>query len=407
MYGLFLIMVLVVTGGAIAFIGDRLGSRVGKKRLTIFGLRPKHTSILVTILTGISITTMTLAVMTTASDNVRTALFGMEQLRQSMAEVEGRLATATAELERAKTEQNKTNEELKQTQDAVERLHEQRNALEKRAVELQRGNTLLENANRGLTEENAELAETNVELSEKNKNLADGNTKLQEDNLQLEARNRNLTTGIQIMREGDIVFRAGEVISSGVVKAGRPESEIMGDLQMLTEIARSNISRRQGDETNGEEGSIWIVQSDYENAAKVISISHEDMIVRIVSIGNIVRGESVPTVLQLYRNRKVFDDNELIATSSINVDVNDEAAVDEAMTAFLREVNGIATRKGMLPDPITGNVGVIDGEEIYNAIGDLHANMGKAMIYAYSKGTCEVFGPLRLKLKIIGTKGIL
>lgn len=38
MYGLFLIMVLVVVGGAIAFIGDRLGSKVGKKKLTILGL---------------------------------------------------------------------------------------------------------------------------------------------------------------------------------------------------------------------------------------------------------------------------------------------------------------------------------------------------------------------------------
>lgn len=50
MYGIFLIIVLVITGGAIAFIGDKLGSKVGKKRLSIFGLRPKHTSILVTII---------------------------------------------------------------------------------------------------------------------------------------------------------------------------------------------------------------------------------------------------------------------------------------------------------------------------------------------------------------------
>ena len=32
MYGVLLILVLVITGGAIAFIGDRLGSKVGKKR---------------------------------------------------------------------------------------------------------------------------------------------------------------------------------------------------------------------------------------------------------------------------------------------------------------------------------------------------------------------------------------
>ena len=63
MYGVLLILVLVITGGAIAFIGDRLGSKVGKKKLSLFGLRPRHTSIIVTIVTGILITTTTLGVM--------------------------------------------------------------------------------------------------------------------------------------------------------------------------------------------------------------------------------------------------------------------------------------------------------------------------------------------------------
>ena len=31
MYGVVLIFVLVITGGAIAFIGDRLGTKLGKK----------------------------------------------------------------------------------------------------------------------------------------------------------------------------------------------------------------------------------------------------------------------------------------------------------------------------------------------------------------------------------------
>ena len=84
MYGVLLIVVLIITGGAIAFIGDRLGSKVGKKKLSIFGLRPRHTSIIVTIFTGVCITTLTFGVMAAASQNVRTALFGMEKLNQKM-----------------------------------------------------------------------------------------------------------------------------------------------------------------------------------------------------------------------------------------------------------------------------------------------------------------------------------
>ena len=402
-YGLFLIVVLVVVGGAIAFIGDRLGSKVGKKKLTIFGLRPKHTSVLVTILTGISITTMTLAVMTTVSDNVRTALFGMEQLRQTMAETENRLAYASKELENSKAEQAKTDATLAQTRKDLDQLMEQRRELEQRADDLQRGNDALEAAKAELMAENNNLASQNQGLADDNAKMADDNAKLADDNKQLEDRNAYLTTGIQIMREGDITFRAGEVLSGGVVKCGRSAEDTMNDLRMLTGEAQENIARRLGDKATEQEKQIWILQSDYEQAAQIISESRDDMVVRIVSIGNLVRGEDVRTALQLYRNKRVFNDGELIATKSLHVNVNNEDDVDAEITSFLRDVNGIATQKGVLPDPISGNVGIIEGEEIYNTINDLRTARGNATIYAYAKGACEVFGPLRVRLKIIAS----
>ena len=102
MYGIMLIVVLVLTGGVIAFIGDRLGSKVGKKKLSLFGMRPKHTSILVTIVTGILITTVTFGVLAVASENVRTALFGMEKLREEMKSTQDNLMDATISLETMK-----------------------------------------------------------------------------------------------------------------------------------------------------------------------------------------------------------------------------------------------------------------------------------------------------------------
>ena len=91
MYGIVLIIVLIITGGVIAFIGDRLGTKIGKKRLSVFGLRPRHTSILITILTGICITTLTFGIMAAVSENVRTALFGMEKLNQTMQQTKSSL----------------------------------------------------------------------------------------------------------------------------------------------------------------------------------------------------------------------------------------------------------------------------------------------------------------------------
>ena len=99
MYGVLLIAVLIITGGAIAFIGDRLGTKIGKKRLSIFGLRPRHTSIVITIFTGICITTLTFGVMAAASENVRTALFGMERLNRTMQETQTNLNQTQAALQ--------------------------------------------------------------------------------------------------------------------------------------------------------------------------------------------------------------------------------------------------------------------------------------------------------------------
>ena len=37
MFGLRLILILAVVGGLIAFIGDKLGSKIGKKKLSVCG----------------------------------------------------------------------------------------------------------------------------------------------------------------------------------------------------------------------------------------------------------------------------------------------------------------------------------------------------------------------------------
>ena len=51
--GLRILLIITIMGGLIAFLGDKIGTKVGKRRMSLFGLRPKHTSIIVTIVTGI------------------------------------------------------------------------------------------------------------------------------------------------------------------------------------------------------------------------------------------------------------------------------------------------------------------------------------------------------------------
>ena len=396
MYGIFLIVILIITGGIIAFIGDHLGSKVGKKKLTVFGLRPKYTSMLVTIITGFLITTLTLGVMTVSSENVRTALFGMEKLNKSMQDAKAELANTSAELAMAKAEQNKAQEDLKKARNELQGLQQQTETLEARNQELQAGNKRLEDTNSELLHRNEKLTNVNLILEE-------GNERLHKNNKELEENNRDLSTGIKIMREGDITFRAGEVLAAGVIKGKRSQEEIVEDVDKLVNAARYNVTRRIGSEAPDAAKDIWLYQPEYKDAIKFISEHEDDYVVRLTAAGNMVRGEPVRVDIQLFKDNVIYKRNELILQKPLQFDPRNPQDVEAKLMEFLHEVNRTARSKGMLADSISGTVGVIDGEQVYRIMSEMQRSTGDTMISAFAQEVTNVLGPLRLRLQLIGT----
>ena len=396
MYGIFLIVILIITGGIIAFIGDHLGSKVGKKKLTVFGLRPKYTSMLVTIITGFLITTLTLGVMTVSSENVRTALFGMEKLNKSMQDAKAELANTSAELAMAKAEQNKAQEDLKKARNELQGLQQQTETLEARNQELQAGNKRLEDTN-------SELLHRNEKLTNDNLILEEGNERLHKNNKELEENNRDLSTGIKIMREGDITFRAGEVLAAGVIKGKRSQEEIVEDVDKLVNAARYNVTRRIGSEAPDAAKDIWLYQPEYTDAIKFISEHEDDYVVRLTAAGNMVRGEPVRVDIQLFKDNVIYKRNELILQKPLQFDPRNPQDVEAKLMEFLHEVNRTARSKGMLADSISGTVGVIDGEQVYRIMSEMQRSTGDTMISAFAQEVTNVLGPLRLRLQLIGT----
>ncbi|SFT61727.1 Protein of unknown function [Selenomonas sp. GACV-9] len=397
MYGILLIAVLIVTGGAIAFIGDRLGTKIGKKRLSIFGLRPRHTSIIITIFTGICITTLTFGVMAAASENVRTALFGMERLNQTMRATQTSLNEAQADLATAQSEQQRTNEELLQSKEDVEKLRQQQTELEAESARLQEGNRLLEAAKQELTSRNDSLSSQNSQLSNQNANLTDNNAKLTRDNTVLEKRAADLRDGLITIREGDIAFQAGEVIASGVVRGNRPEADVDRDMQALAQLANRNISNKLGKDNSDQD--IWIYQPEYEAAVHTIAASKQDMVVRIVAAGNLLRGEAVRTTLALYKNSVIYRDKEFIIAKPYMLSGGSDGEAEQTVMNFLKDVNLAATTKGILPDPLRGSVGVMEGAQFYEVVNSLRGRRGAVVLSAYANGSTDALGPLRLTIR--------
>ncbi len=391
MSGIFLITVLVITGGAIAFIGDRLGTKIGKKRLSIFGLRPRHTSIIITIFTGIVITTLTFGVMAAASENVRTALFGMEKLNRTMQETKDNLLSTQADLAAAKADQEQTDAALQQSKADVTRLNKQQKTLEEEASLLQAGIAALEEAK-------AQLTAKNEELSGANKKLLVDNDQLTADNKTLETRTQQLRAGLITMREGDIAFRAGEIIASGVIRGNRSTAEVDADMETLAALANRNVSARFGSDRSDED--IWIYRPEYDAVVETIAKSHQDMVVRIVAAGNLVRGEEVRTALELYPNSIIFRDEEFIIARPYDLGIGDDSEAEQTVMNFLKDVNFAAASKGVLPDPIRGTVGVMEGAQFYDIVAKLRGQRGPVILSAYANGNTDASGPLRLTINV-------
>jgi len=76
--------------GTVAYVGDRVGHQVGRRRLSLFGIRPRYTSTIVAIATGMIIALVVTLVAIFASEQVKTAFFKLSSLNAQIAELQAR-----------------------------------------------------------------------------------------------------------------------------------------------------------------------------------------------------------------------------------------------------------------------------------------------------------------------------
>ena len=139
--GYILVFVILVLGGVIATVSDRLGTKVGKARLSLFKLRPRDTAAVVTVMAGSILSALTLGILFATSKPLRTGVFRIDEIQK-------RLNNARREINQATQEKNRVENEL---------------ALALAAQAQARAN--LEQINQSLQAANAEQARTQTKLN--------------------------------------------------------------------------------------------------------------------------------------------------------------------------------------------------------------------------------------------------
>jgi tetrahydromethanopterin S-methyltransferase subunit B len=96
--GIALIVGIVAIAGVIAYIGDRVGHQVGRKRLTLFNLRPKYTSTIVAVGTGMMIALAVTTVVLLSSNYARAAFFHLDEINNKVNQLQAQADSANKQL---------------------------------------------------------------------------------------------------------------------------------------------------------------------------------------------------------------------------------------------------------------------------------------------------------------------
>jgi uncharacterized protein (DUF3084 family) len=385
MFGIRLILILAVMGGIIAFIADKLGSKIGKKRMSIFGLRPHDTSVVLTVLSGVLIAACTIGVLSVSSQSARTALFGMDKLNKEM-------AALTEQRQAAEREVENKNKLIAGLDDAIKAAQDAKIAAENN---LNVAKNELATAKEQYATAQSSLVAAHSEVD----NLSQARDKLNAEIKELNTETANLKQGLMTMKEGQVLYRSGEVVFAGVLNATDNQAEIDKEIQWLVSNANMAALERLGMKPDASLEPTWILKDDIESLRSTIATSKTNLLVRVRAVANTVAGQPIVCGLNVYPNKNVFKSGTLIYRKVVDMDEKNVNAENKFMQ-FLNDVNKLSVEAGVLPDPVTGKVGAMNAEAILDAVKKMQRTGGKVLLSAYADGDIPTAGPVRIKPEV-------
>jgi len=368
--GFLLIFSIIIISGVIAYLGDVLGRRIGKQRLSVLKLRPRYTAILMSIITGVIIATITLALLTIASEDVRTALFGMRELREKLDSLDLEVKQRNAELDVVR----------KEAENFQNRIAE----LEQKEKDLILSRSQLESQVEILNENVKDLVEQRDNLNEEIQSL------------QLELRRTQET--IVAIRQGEIVFQEDEEMLRGLAPDGLAREDAEKYLLTLLQRADELALRRGAGQDSSNQRAVFVMGDNFDQALEKLVMSKNQTVIRLVSALNTLKGEPVITRFILDDNKKIFNAGQLIYQKEIIL-VPDQSNVEQILSEILSELNTLGVKQGIIPQ--RGRIGSVSALNLTDVSRQLLQLNGRVLINAIAENDIYTIGPLRVRLEIM------
>ncbi|MGF1568203.1 MAG: DUF3084 domain-containing protein [Nodosilinea sp.] len=436
-----MILAVLILGGGIATLGDRIGMRVGKARLSLFNLRPRQTATLVSIATGSVISASTLAILFGVSSQLRTGVFELGTIQADLTAAEADLAAARASqenvqedlasstkereralarlqeinqsLDQAVAQQQQTQGQLQQTRDQLSEVSQQAQALRQSTdvLRTQRDQLLRQQAtiDAQIASRDQDIAKLDREIAERDQAIAEREQRLAQLEAQqgfLEQQVADLQNQYQGLFRGNIALSRNQELLSGIVRAENQEQAAEFMAQFLYEANRVAL-QAVAPGSPADQQVILIGNQEIERLINRISTG-EEYVIRLLSAANYVTGEPcvargkdpcIQVFVDATPNQAVYQTGERLATVALDPPpFNDRELVERlnllvVATQFRAQQDGVASDTLQVADNRT--------ETILQFLQTVKQNGQPVELQTLAANEIYTAGPLRVELAAV------
>ena len=375
-----LIVLLIFLAGVTAYAGDRLGMFVARRRLSLFGIRPRRTGQIVGVVAGILITLTTLIVLSLAFRGATQTIINAQQVGE--------------ELNRLRAERLTLEGEIRTLGGIINELDGEVGNLSVQAESLRA-------ENRDLQFRNQQLGDANATLGSRNINLQVVNDQLRSEILDSNDQVRGLKSQVdklQVVLEGQaaeldrirvqfdqvtntqIVFADNELVYSGLLRATSP-------IEARDELSKLVLDASEKTLAEGA-GAVQLLTEQFDRLVDAVTQTPVVDVVLFISPKNQFLSEDIFVSVEVLPNAKLLPRGHLVLSRQIHLGSGElktsQAEVGKVLAGLLLEAQKILESTGLVsPDPIhlrqeeeefltqllrlTGpvSIGVVTTEDIY------------------------------------------
>lgn len=390
--GYVLILAVLLLGGVIATLGDRIGMRVGKARLSLFNLRPRQTATLVSIVTGGVISASTLALLFGVSSQLRTGVFelgeiqedleaaevALRQAQQTKDQIQAELVESVEEREQARkqlesinqslraanAQEQRTRSQLQRTRQQLASVSSQTQALNQEIEQLQAEQRTLEQRQADIsvqiTARDREIAQRDAEILQRQQQL----TQLEDQKQFLEKEVADLERQFEGLFRGNIALGRNQELVSGLVRVNTSAQASQFIEQLLQEANRVAIRQI----APGTLVNRFVLATNSQELTRLVTqISDgQEYLVRVLSAANYISGEDCVVeagtpCIQVFSyavvNELIYQQGDRLATVDVPFPAFSDQQLVERLNYLISVAQFQARQDGVVDDTldIAGN----------------------------------------------------